>query len=260
MPSASGSFPRLAAACRLLALLLAASPAAALTAEEHLTSQIDWILSKGGYYSSKIEYRNLVPGDASSPLGMFLTEPADRDEVLMVIPHACLFTTGDDGSTDTCDTVRRLARELERGEGGDHWPYVRYCFDPRHDGDLPATWSDPGRDLIQSIGGEELFPDRGFDVLGMTYENACGEGGTELERQAYHHVLRRSWDDVMVPVFDMVNHRNGPYRNVDSNSAHLPGRDVRVVALRDIDAGEQLFLSYNECTDCGKCSLVQGIR
>lgn len=53
----------------------------------------------------------------------------------------------------------------------------------------------------------------------------------------------------MVPVFDMVNHRNGHWFNIDSNSAH-EGKDITVKATRDIKAGEQLYLSYNECEDC----------
>ncbi len=46
----------------------------------------------------------------------------------------------------------------------------------------------------------------------------------------------------------MINHRNGKWRNVESTSAHV-GEDVRVFAYRDIAAGEQLYLSYNECND-----------
>ena len=53
----------------------------------------------------------------------------------------------------------------------------------------------------------------------------------------------------MLPVVDMLNHRNGRWRNVDTNSAH-DLEDIQLFALRDISAGEQLYLSYNECTDC----------
>ena len=37
---------------------------------------------------------------------------------------------------------------------------------------------------------------------------------------------------------------------VDSTSAHDADRDVAVYATRDIEANEQLYLSYNECEDC----------
>ena len=190
-----------------------AAAAAALSPEEHLSAQIDWIRAKGGYYSSKIEYRNLVRGDPHSPLGMFLGANVDEGEVLMVIPKECVLTSGE----DTCATVRRLAKERQLGEKSAFHPYVRYVFDPRHDGDLPSEWSDEGIALLEAIAGEELFEDSfSRNVRGLTYEGECGlRDAPALEKAAYRHVLRRSWDDKMVPVYDMVNHRNPPYRNVD---------------------------------------------
>ena len=52
----------------------------------------------------------------------------------------------------------------------------------------------------------------------------------------------------MVPVLDMINHQNGRWYNLDSNSSH-EGNDIIVFASRDIQAGGQLYLSYNECKD-----------
>ena len=224
------------------------TPTTASAAEE----QINWIQSRGGYYSPKIEYRNLVENDKSSPLGMFLSEAVGEGETLMLIPKECLFTTGKSPaeSKDTCDTVRNLAHHHELGESSEFYPYVKYCFDKRHVGDLPATWSKEGKELIERIVGEnELLPY--LMITEMTYENVCGNdsSATPLVRDAYNHVLRRSWDDIMIPVFDMVNHRNGKWKNVDSNSAHEE-EDINVFALRDIAKGEQLYLSYNECEDC----------
>ena len=37
----------------------------------------------------------------------------------------------------------------------------------------------------------------------------------------------------MIPVFDMINHRNSHHRDVDSNSPH-DGDDVIMVAMQDI--------------------------
>lgn len=236
--------------CVSLALLpvTIASTSANTAAEE----QTKWIQSRGGYYSPKIEYRDLVENDKSSPLGMFLSEAVDEGETLMLIPKECLVTTGKipAESTDTCDTVKNLAHHHELGESSEFYPYVNYCFDKRHAGDLPSTWSTEGKELIELIvGGNELFPN--LMMTEMTYENACGDvsSATPLVRDAYNHVLRRSWDDIMIPLLDMVNHRNGKWKNIDSNSAHEE-EDINVFALRDIAKGEQLYLSYNECTDC----------
>jgi len=46
-----------------------------------------------------------------------------------------------------------------------------------------------------------------------------------------------------VPILDMINHRNGKWKNVESTTAHA-GKDIRVYALRDIEKGEQL---WSEC-------------
>ena len=53
-------------------------------------------------------------------------------------------------------------------------------------------------------------------------------------------------------VLDMINHRNAPYLNADINTPHSYSsspNDFYLVALRDIATEEQLYLSYNECTE-----------
>lgn len=87
-------------------------------------------------------------------------------------------------------------------------------------------------------------------ITDISFEEECGGGsGDPWEQEAHLIVLRRNWDDILIPVYDMVNHRNGHWTNVDSNSTHL-GEDITVFALRDIRKGEQLYLSYTECVDC----------
>jgi len=248
-----GSTPFTLVSSLIVAVLLSflVAVANATTAEEYLNAQINWIQSRGGYYSPKIKYRNLDENDPTSPLGMFLSDAVDDGETLMLIPKECLVTTGKTvaESTDTCDTVKNLARLYELGDSSEYYPYVSYCFDKRHAGDLPSTWSKEGKNLIELIvGGNELFPN--LSMTAMTFEYVCGgDAPSPLEQDAYHHVLRRSWDDIMIPVFDMVNHRNGKWKNVDSNSAHEEN-DINVFASRHIAKGEQLYLSYNECMDC----------
>ena len=181
-----------------------------LTPSQHLAAQISWIESHGGYFSSKISYHPVKPNDPTSHHAMHVMEPVDKDEVLIVIPHQCIFTaTGDsdDGQEDSnnggfCSTVDKLAREYELGTNSDYFPYVNYCFDERFDGDIPQTWSTDGKALLTRIAGRDLIGDEKFDVAGMEYKDLCGwykEDLTENELKAYLHVLRRSWDDKMLP-------------------------------------------------------------
>mmetsp|Transcript_37191 Transcript_37191/g.81434 ORF Transcript_37191/g.81434 Transcript_37191/m.81434 type:complete len:1243 (-) Transcript_37191:215-3943(-) len=221
---------------------------------DHAKRQIDWIVSNDGFYSPKLEFRRLSPEDATSPSGLFTSRDVSKGEVLIVLPRKLFVSSDVDGtgeeSEDTCDTVRNLIKQHKMGEESEYWPYVSYVMDDRHKGDLPCDWSDDGKDLLESIIPHELLPH--LDATEISYEEECGvdedDVGT-LEQFAYLSVLRRSWDDIMLPVVDMINHRNGRWRNVDTNSAH-EGKDIQLYALRDIAADEQLYLSYNECTDC----------
>jgi spermidine synthase len=67
---------------------------------------------------------------------------------------------------------------------------------------------------------------------------------------AYITAASRAWTDKLVPVFDMINHGDGKYFNVDSTKVHDTSSEyVEVFARRDIRRGEQLYLSYTECAD-----------
>jgi len=64
-------------------------------------------------------------------------------------------------------------------------------------------------------------------------------------------VVQRAWDDILIPIYDMMSHRNGHWLNTESNEGGVhSGEPVRVQASRDIKAGEQIYTSYNMCEDC----------
>ena len=245
----------------LLKLALAVAAAAAAAASEpdvidhHAQNQVNWVQANGGYFNPKLEFHHLDPDDtSSSPSGLFVNNDVAEGEVLMIIPQKCLLKSSEDDETleSICDTVRNLVAQYKLGEEGHYWPYVRYIMDERHRGDLPSEWSKEGRELLESIIPAGLLPE--FNATDVSFVAHCEvdqdeEGAGPLEEFAHFAVLRRSWDDIMVPLFDMVNHRNGRWTNVESNSVH-EGQDIRVHATRDIEAGEQLHRSYNECIDC----------
>ena len=221
-------------------------------ADPIIDEQIKWLRSKGGFVSDKI-----VQGQ----YGMFAASPIKKDEEIIVVPAASLISGG---TGDMCDTAEVIAKEYALGDKSDYAPYVRYVFNsfPHHQ--LPTAWSDKAKGLFRFLIGSELNP-QGFAQ--GSYEEICGEGASILKRAvltlyhyfyaddvgtldaAYRIVIARGWQDVLVPVYDLFDHRNGYYHNVDqANSAH-DEKDISVVALRDIEEGEQLYLSYNECHD-----------
>lgn len=207
-------------------------------------AQIEWLRSRGGFFHSKLELQPLFKDDPSnSPVGVFTTADIRKNETLMILPQKCLLTA--EGSGDICDTTRNLMKQRKLSDESEFAAYVNYIFDGKHKGHLPSSWSDAGKELIHTVVGRELPPDHLTDI---SFEEHCGGTGDEAEEEAYHLVTRRSWDDKMLPVFDMCNHRNKKWKNVDSNNAH-EGEDITVYATRDIKAGEQLYLSYNENAD-----------
>jgi len=150
-----------------------------------------------------------------------------------------------------CNTAVALARERRRGRDS-HWePYVSYVFEAYPHAEHPANWSAEALALFRSIVGDELAP----HALGRrgSFLAECGyfEGAARdpLLEAAYRIVVSRGWHEVLLPVVDMLDHRNGRWYNADQAGSAHTGEDISVVALRDIAAGEPIYLSYNECPD-----------
>jgi len=211
---------------------------------------VEWLRSKpNGFFSDKISWQRLDPNDPNSIYAMFASEDIPKDESLIVVPQSALFKPKD--TNFSCDTVKMLLTELEKGEDSEYFPYVDSLFgDESKLGKLPTAWSEEGQELLQIVIGDSLFPES-FDHHRV--EVFCpniveDDEPSQLLHDAYLFMISRSWGDVMIPVYDMINHRNGKWRNVEATSAHV-GEDVTVFAYRDISAGEQLYMSYNECED-----------
>jgi len=72
----------------------------------------------------------------------------------------------------------------------------------------------------------------------------------DITDDAYLFLLSRGWDDKLLPVLDMFNHRNGPYKNVEITLVNdKDDSDIAAYAYRDISKGEELQISYSECMD-----------
>jgi len=217
-------------------------------------SQITWLQSKGGYLNDKIEIKDIesttINDDdtSASVSGLFATKDILEGEKLIVIPRKCLLVS-DDGM---CGTTQKLMREFSLGSDSEFAPYVQYVFQQKR-GILPSAWSSAAKDLLHKIYGEELLDTPGLTDL--NYERDCDGSGDIFEETAYLAVWSRSWDDKMVPILDLINHRRGRYSNVNSTSAHGQD-DIHVIASQNILGGEQLQYSYSECIDCEGLSLT----
>lgn len=225
-----------------------------------LTRLIDWFQSNGGFISEKVEIRLADPSRTDSHGGLFATQDIRAKEVLLSLPYNLTVNARGDKQYKAleCATVQTVIEERQRGQESFYAPYIDYIFEqPR--GILPSTWTTLGKDLLKDILGETfeedgtrvqaLPPYAAFDILQMDWFQNCQGGTSELEVQAAELVIERAWDDLMLPVFDFVNHRNGFYTNIDSTSVHMQ-RTIHVRATRNIRAGEELSYTYNQCKDC----------
>ena len=237
------------------------------TAFDHAQAQVDWIRRKGGFFHDKLSFHQDVAssGAAGSSAsssssssvvrGVYVTADIPEGEILMSIPNECLLKSMW-GTGYDCDTVRNLVRQRRLGAESEFAPYVNYLFDAAHapgTPPLPSAYSDAGKRLLESVLGIEM--PTSSTMTKKTWESQCApeyedEVDSELHDRAYHMWLRRNWEDVLIPVYDMVNHRMGSkWTNVEASSSHQDTDPVHVYATRDIEAGEQLLYPYNDCTD-----------
>eukprot|EP00527_Entomoneis_sp_CCMP2396_P009770 CAMPEP_0198136688 /NCGR_PEP_ID=MMETSP1443-20131203/314_1 /TAXON_ID=186043 /ORGANISM="Entomoneis sp., Strain CCMP2396" /LENGTH=243 /DNA_ID=CAMNT_0043797947 /DNA_START=159 /DNA_END=890 /DNA_ORIENTATION=- len=75
------------------------------------------------------------------------------------------------------------------------------------------------------------------------------EDREEILEAALRIVDARGWLATLVPVLDMANHANGYMHNMEQANDSRTHSDIEVVTLRDVKAGEEMSLSYNECND-----------
>ncbi|KAL7572557.1 hypothetical protein ACA910_000377 [Epithemia clementina (nom. ined.)] len=221
---------------------------------------IYWLRAKGGFFSPKISFEPLDKKDEDLESGgIFAHQAIQKGERLMFIPRHCLFQptdNTDDGTTSRiCRTAKLLVEEYQAGNReSSFWPYVEYVFDFFPHDHLPAAWSPNGKALVQNIVGVNLLDPEDFG----DFRKCSGlyKSGKDYDKN-YNRLLdaarrivdARGWNEVLVPVFDMGNHRNGHWHNMDQLHDSRTHDDFEVVARRDIEPGEQLFLSYNECPD-----------
>ena len=212
---------------------------------------IDWVRSKGGFVSSKIEFRGVDESDPSSYTGMFATEDIPAGRTILSIPPETFITPGHDVYEDdhpNCDTVAKLAREMKLGNASAYAPYTTYLLS-QEDGQLPSDWSDEGKEMLSEVIGEHLPPKDPADWV-EHYVETCDEDDPLHIKAALLNV-QRGWDEINIPIFDLTNHRNGKWVNTESNDDLDWVTPAVVKASKNIKKGEQLYTTYTHCETCG---------
>ncbi|KAG7349320.1 spermidine synthase [Nitzschia inconspicua] len=243
-----------------VSILFAVQLAASLLQCEAATSAqdiIDWIQSKAnGFVSDKIVWKKA--NDEDNAFGFFAIDDIPESTHLMVIPQSTFFDPDpdDDEKVNDCETALLLLEEYEKGKDSIYFPFVDFLLgDVTKQGIVPSAWSPQGKKLLRRVIGRALEPQESTDFV---CEEECptlpknGDKCSQLENTAFFSIISGGWNAKMIPVFGMLPHRNGKWHNVDMNSI-LPGvNDEVLFTVRDVKAGEQLYISYTECNyeDC----------
>jgi len=236
-----------------------ATVASAATIEEHSAHLLKWLREEGGFFHPDLEMRRLDSTDPASFFGMFAKNDISIDELLITVPTSVIVDSGEVTTHDhtdlQCDTIINLTHQLYLGDKSEYAPYVNYLLETQHAGQLPSGWSKAGKKLLQTVLGgsgpnQNLPPDYPTDWMEDYYDECGGDKDDELGKFAALLVIQRGWDNLLLPVYDMMSHRNGLWLNTKCDESVHDGNPISVEAKRDIKAGEQIYTSYNMCEDC----------
>ena len=141
--------------------------------------------------------------------------------------------------TMECRTIRNLIKEMKLGDDSDYAPYANYLLD-QNNGTIPSFWSDAGKSFLLHV-QSDLLPPHG--MVGWSWTDICNGNKDPLEEKAAMAQVSRGWDDFVVPLYDMINHRGGNWTNTE-NSHMKWNLDIEVTSSHDLKSGEQLYNNY----------------
>ena len=244
----------------LVCLTVHAAHASIGDQDKHAEALTSLLEAEKGYFNPKIEMRRSDPSTSGSGFGIFAKEDIAAKSLLFRVPTNIILDSLDTmedqplQTTMVCGAVRNLAKELKLGNESDHAAYVNYLLDTQLPGQLPSAWSDAGKTLLtrflEGDDGTVTFPpEYPIEWIADDWHQDCEGSEDPMEEYAALLVVQRAWDHLLIPVYDMMNHRNGESMNTMSNNAR-DGDPVKVQANRDIKAGEEIYTTYNMCDDC----------
>jgi hypothetical protein len=131
-------------------------------------------------------------------------------------------------------------------------------MDTQSPGVIPSGWSESAQSLLKRLLGDsegdfdlqQLFGGDPFFWLDEWHED-CDGSEDPLDEFAALLVIQRSWDDILIPVMDMMSHRNGKWLNTKHSDVFDKKIEIELIAKRDIQKNEQIFTTYNRCESCG---------
>ena len=215
---------------------------------EEANAIFDWVSgTRNGWVTPKQELRR----DENGFLGVYAKKRIEKDEILVRIPWENIIKSDDPNEEGQlcCGTVRAVAREMKLGEQSRYGPYAVY-LNHEPDGQIPSAWTPQGKELLLEVmDGDAIPPEEPVHWLRHDWWGRCrGDPNDEISNKAALLVVQRSDDSIMIPAYDAYNHRNGNWTNTETIIEWGQHHETR--ATRPIEAGEQIYITYNQCNNC----------
>ncbi|KAL7527761.1 hypothetical protein ACHAXR_006033, partial [Thalassiosira sp. AJA248-18] len=232
-----------------------------------ISNLLEWLRANGAYINEKLLVKHLVPDDPSSPRGIFAIDALEAGETVCSIPPNLIVRSNKElmeglhPQETHCGTIKAVMKAMD---GDDSTPYGRYLL-AQPNMYCAGFWSKAGRgllaDMLKSTRTEQFtesdeLPPRGVDEVFDDLEKECNG---DLDDPLYIHaamlVQARADYEFMVPFYDMMNHDNGK-TNVKHKYDGYKRSDLidetgyQIVASKPIQAGGELYNSYNQCNIC----------
>jgi len=223
---------------------------------------IEWIRSHPeGFVHEHLEIRASNPEDPASGYGLFVKDKVTEGEVLYSVPWDLILKPKDFEKYESdhipllsCGTIRALIHEVKLGDKSNFGHYLKDFHNWKREHNLLSDWSETGQNLFGLIVGDELppFKFRRSKVL-QKWVDYCGGTDDPLEEKAALFVATRAEDYFLIPLFELVNHRNGNMNHKHTNKRVdvVNFEKADGVATRDIAAGEEIYYTYYMCDMCG---------
>eukprot|EP00537_Pseudo-nitzschia_pungens_P010078 CAMPEP_0172391918 /NCGR_PEP_ID=MMETSP1061-20121228/8205_1 /TAXON_ID=37318 /ORGANISM="Pseudo-nitzschia pungens, Strain cf. pungens" /LENGTH=1472 /DNA_ID=CAMNT_0013122659 /DNA_START=216 /DNA_END=4634 /DNA_ORIENTATION=+ len=238
----------------------------------------DWIRNApDGFVTPKQGVSRMVEGNIETPLIVVALDNIAKGELLVQTPWSHILKSDDEDRDDElgwyCGTASRLAEEMKLGEDSFYAPYVTY-LNEEPDNQLTHQYTMQGKAMLHQIIGlhhdevnrspasdrsdafaQRLMPE-GIDTsLKSNWFGTCGADRSDtIATKAASMVVQRADDHILIPAYDAYNHRNNdPVHHKNYMNARTVTTEEmyhQTFALRDIQKGEQIFISYNMCEQC----------
>jgi hypothetical protein len=210
---------------------------------------VEWVRSRGGYWNPKQELRH----DEEGLFGVFAAKTIEEEEVLASLPWDVIIASPSHRFND-CDLVQLLAKEM-KNDDSEFGPFTASLRETvkHHANLLPAYWSPEGKALLSQVIDNGTLPPEDVFMEKFEWKQKCDA----VDKDATLVVMTHGEHFGMAPLTLKYNSRGGNYTGAYFSLEDGDNVALEVRALRDLNAGEQIFTDYKDYGQIGSPELLR---